>query len=109
MGLFDCRWNINRRVPCPGTDDVASICHGVDRMRICFDFCVQVLFQQQMTESIKSVIRHVLSAAGGYLVAKGLVSTDQLPEIIGAIITIGSAIWGVLAKRNSSKSVVDSK
>lgn len=60
-----------------------------------------------MSESIKSVIRHVLSAAGGYLVAKGLVSTDQLPEIIGAIITIGSAIWGVMSKKKYSDKPSD--
>ena len=58
-------------------------------------------------EYIKSLIRHVLSAVGGYLVAKGLVSTEQLPEIVGAIITIGSAIWGVLSKKKADASVSD--
>lgn len=54
-----------------------------------------------MNESIKSVIRHILSAFGGYLVAKGLVSTDQLPEIVGAVITLVSVAWGVLSKKKA--------
>ena len=52
-----------------------------------------------MNDSIKSIIRHILSAAGGYLVAKGLVSADQLPEIVGAIITLVAAAWGFFSKK----------
>lgn len=57
--------------------------------------------------SVKSLIRHALSAIGGYLVARGLVSTDQLPEIVGAIITIGSAAWGVWSKKKPAGTPVD--
>lgn len=56
-----------------------------------------------MNESIKSLIRHILSAAGGYLVAKGLVSADQLPEIVGAVITLGAAAWGIYSKRKPAE------
>lgn len=52
-----------------------------------------------MNESIKSLIRHILSAAGGYLVAKGLVSADQMPEVVGAIITLAAAAWGIYSKQ----------
>jgi len=55
-----------------------------------------------MNDSIKSLIRHVLSAAGGFLVAKGLVSADQLPEIVGAVITLVAAAWGILSKKKST-------
>ena len=55
-----------------------------------------------MNDSIKSLIRHVLSAAGGFLVAKGLVSADQLPEIVGAVITLVAAAWGVLSKKKAA-------
>jgi len=54
-----------------------------------------------MNEITKSLIRHILSAAGGYLVAKGIVSADQLPEIVGAIITLVAAGWGVANKRKA--------
>ena len=46
-----------------------------------------------MNDSIKSLIRHVLSAAGGFLVAKGIVSADQLPEVVGAVIKLVAAAW----------------
>jgi len=55
-----------------------------------------------MNDSIKSLIRHVLSAAGGYLVAKGLVSADQLPEIVGAVITLVAAAWGYFSKTKAT-------
>ncbi len=54
-----------------------------------------------MNESIKSLIRHVLSAAGGYLVAKGIVSADQLPEVVGAVITLAAAGWGFFSKKKA--------
>jgi hypothetical protein len=55
-----------------------------------------------MNDSIKSLIRHILSAAGGFLVAKGLVSADQLPEIVGAVITLVAAAWGYFSKTKST-------
>ena len=61
-----------------------------------------------MNESIKSLIRHILSAAGGYLVAKGLVSSEQLPEIVGAVATLAAAAWGIYSKRNPA-APTDSK
>ena len=55
-----------------------------------------------MNDSIKSLIRHILSAAGGFLVAKGVVSADQLPEVVGAVITIVAAAWGVWSKKKAT-------
>jgi len=55
-----------------------------------------------MNDSIKSLIRHVLSAAGGFLVAKGLVSADQLPEVVGAVITLVAAAWGIMSKKKAA-------
>jgi len=56
-----------------------------------------------MNDSIKSLVRHILSAAGGFLVAKGLVSADQLPEVVGAVITLVAAAWGIMAKKKSAE------
>jgi hypothetical protein len=56
-----------------------------------------------MNDSIKSLVRHILSAAGGYLVAKGLVSADQLPEIVGAVLTLIAAGWGIMSKKKSAE------
>lgn len=55
-----------------------------------------------MNDSIKSLVRHILSAAGGFLVAKGLVSADQLPEVVGAVITLAAAAWGVWSKKKAT-------
>jgi len=41
-----------------------------------------------MNPNLASLIRHGLTAAGGFLVAKGLASTDQIGEVAGALVTI---------------------
>jgi hypothetical protein len=48
-----------------------------------------------MNDSIKSVIRHGLSFGGGFLVAKGLLSADQVNELAGALITVMGIIWSI--------------
>jgi uncharacterized protein YaaW (UPF0174 family) len=54
-----------------------------------------------MNDYVKSLIRHGLSAGGGYLVAKGLVSADQLPEVVGAVITLASLVWSIWSKKKA--------
>jgi hypothetical protein len=41
-----------------------------------------------MNANIASLIRHILTAAGGFLVAKGLASADQVAELVGAVVSI---------------------
>ena len=41
----------------------------------------------------------MLTVAGTALVAKGLVQASDLEPVIGALLTIGSAVWSVAAKR----------
>ncbi len=55
-----------------------------------------------MNDSIKSVIRHGLSFGGGFLVAKGVISADQVNELIGAVITIAGIIWSVRKNKQSA-------
>jgi len=57
-----------------------------------------------MNDSIKSVIRHGLSFGGGFLVAKGVVSADQVNELIGAAITVVGIIWSVIKNRQASSA-----
>jgi len=54
-----------------------------------------------MNPNIASLIRHVLTAAGGFLVAKGVASTEQLTEIVGALLSLASVGWSI--KNNSKK------
>lgn len=54
-----------------------------------------------MNPNIASLIRHVLTAAGGFLVAKGLASADQIAEVAGAIVSIAGIGWSI--KNNAAK------
>lgn len=51
-------------------------------------------------DSVLSVIRHVLTFAGGAFLPAGAVSGDELQIAIGAVITLIGLIWGILEKRN---------
>lgn len=53
-----------------------------------------------MNPAISSLIRHALTAAGGFLVAKGLASTEQITEVVGALITLIGVGWSI--KKNKT-------
>lgn len=53
-------------------------------------------------EHIASILRHVLTFGGGFIVAKGWISAEALPGIIGACLTIGGAVWGVVTKTDTA-------
>jgi hypothetical protein len=55
-----------------------------------------------MNPTISSLIRHGLTAAGGFLVAKGLASADQVGELAGAVATIVGTIWSIWRNRKPS-------
>jgi hypothetical protein len=56
-----------------------------------------------MNPNIASLIRHILTAAGGFIVAKGLASADQIAEISGAAVSIIGVVWSIF--NNKSKKV----
>lgn len=49
-------------------------------------------------EIILGVLRHVLTFAGGILVAKGLLEQGVLAEIIGGVMTVVGGIWSIIDK-----------
>ncbi len=49
-------------------------------------------------EQILGIVRHVLTFAGGLLVAKGLATEALAQEIIGATITLIGGIWSIIEK-----------
>ena len=49
--------------------------------------------------AILALTRQILTIAGTALVAKGLIQASDLEPVIGALLTIGSAIWSVADKR----------
>jgi hypothetical protein len=57
-----------------------------------------------MNANIASLIRHILTAAGGFLVAKGLASADQVAELVGAVVSISGVAWSIFNnKKNADK------
>jgi len=54
-----------------------------------------------MNPTIASLIRHGLTAAGGFLIAKGLASTDQVGEIAGAAVTLIGVIMSIIKNKNT--------
>lgn len=53
-------------------------------------------------EQIGSIIRAILSAVGGYFVGKGIIDASTMTAIVGALATIGVAIWGIVTKTNTA-------
>lgn len=50
-------------------------------------------------DSILGVVRHVLTFAGGYIAAKGIVDQAIVNESIGALMTLIGVVWSVYAKK----------
>ena len=56
-----------------------------------------------MKSAVIALLRHLLTFIGGTLVAKGLLDTETLQEIIGALITLLSVGWMALDKTKVEK------
>ena len=54
-----------------------------------------------MQSAIIALLRHLLTFIGGTLVAKGILDSAALTEIIGAIISIVSVSWMAISKYNA--------
>jgi hypothetical protein len=50
-------------------------------------------------DQVAGVVRAVLSAVGGYFVAKGVIDSATLVSIAGAAATLVAAIWSVMSKK----------
>jgi hypothetical protein len=48
---------------------------------------------------ILGLARHVLTALGGYLVAKGLLDPAAVESIVGAVLTLGGVVWSAQSKK----------
>ena len=51
-----------------------------------------------MKSAVIALLRHLLTFIGGTLVAKGIIDTATLTEIIGSLITLLSVGWMALDK-----------
>ena len=58
-----------------------------------------------MNSTLASLIRHGLTAAGGFLVAKGLASADQVGELAGAAVTLVGVILSIIKNKKTAAPV----
>lgn len=54
-----------------------------------------------MNPNLASLIRHGLTAAGGFLVAKGLASADQIGELAGALVTVIGVVLSMIKNKKT--------
>jgi hypothetical protein len=52
-------------------------------------------------EQIAGIVRAVVAAVGGYLVGKGLVDSETVVTIGGALATLVTAVWSVYSKKQT--------
>ena len=55
-----------------------------------------------MNEINKGLFRHLLTIAGGVLVHKGVLSSEDLSTVVGSLLSIIGVGWSILAKKNAS-------
>ena len=48
---------------------------------------------------LNGIVRHILTAAGGALVTKGMLGETELEMVVGAVITIAGVLWSAVAKK----------
>lgn len=51
---------------------------------------------------IMGIIRHILTFAGGFAVAKGWLDEGMLVEVVGGIATIIGVVWSALQKKGQA-------
>jgi len=52
---------------------------------------------------LNGILRHVLTAGGGALVTRGVVTSGELEMVVGAIITLAGVIWSAMAKKKKDE------
>lgn len=51
-----------------------------------------------------ALVRHSLTIAGGALVHKGIISGDQLPDVVGGVMAVGGVAWSLVNKHQLTVS-----
>lgn len=55
---------------------------------------------------IGAVLRYAGTALGSFALAKGWLTADSLPQVVGAVVAIGSALYGVILTHFNKKKIV---
>lgn len=53
-----------------------------------------------MNPVILGLVRHILTAVGGALAAKGLIGAGDVELVVGALTTIAGVAWSIYDKRH---------
>ena len=59
------------------------------------------------SDTIWQIVRYALLALGGFIINKGLITSDELTAIIGALGTLFTAAWGIYVKYNTRAITID--
>jgi len=49
-------------------------------------------------EKVLGIVRHILTFAGGVIVAKGFIQETATEELIGGIMTLVGVLWSIIDK-----------
>ena len=61
----------------------------------------QQALKEFMSDSNLSLIRAALKIGGGFLVARGIASNDQIETIAAGLIAVAAVVWGYLHRKAS--------
>ncbi len=53
------------------------------------------------------IVRYALLALGGFVINKGIITSDELTAIIGALGTLFTAAWGIYVKYGTRATTAD--
>jgi tetrahydromethanopterin S-methyltransferase subunit C len=56
-------------------------------------------------EVFKTILRQVLIALGTYLTTVGVVDQSLIEPIVGGLLAIAAAVWGILAKKKDQDTI----
>ena len=55
-------------------------------------------------DQFAGIVRAIVAAVGGFLVAKGVIDAETVATLAGVAATAGAAIWSFLSKRDKPKA-----
>lgn len=50
-------------------------------------------------DQVLGLVRHILTFAGGILIAKGLATDAMTNELVGSIISLVGVVWSIFSKK----------
>ncbi len=59
------------------------------------------------SDTIWQIVRYALLALGGFLTNRGIITSDELTAIIGALGTLFTAAWGIYVKYGTRATTAD--